>query len=150
MIFLLSNNMQSTNSYKSIQLYCDGASKGNPGPAGAGAVAYLDNKILFEIHKDLGIQTNNYAEYSALIIGIQEILKYIPDTNNYNLDVFLDSELVVKQIRGDYKIKNNILKNLNENVMKLLNHFYSYNIQHIPREKNKKADELASKNLKKI
>lgn len=141
--------MQKINSYKSIQLFCDGASKGNPGPAGAGAVAYLDDKILFEIHQDLGVQTNNYAEYKALLLGIEEIFKYIKDTNNYTLEIFLDSELVVKQIRGEYKIKNNILKNLNENVKSLLKNFNSFNIQHIPREKNQKADQLASKNLKK-
>lgn len=140
--------MQENYPYKVIQLYCDGASKGNPGPAGAGAIAYYNDKILFEIHKDLGIQTNNYAEYSALLLGIQEILTCILNPKEYDLEIFLDSELVVKQIQGEYKIKNKHLKELHENILKLLEQFHSYTIQHISREKNQKADRLASKGLK--
>ncbi len=134
---------------KKIQLFCDGASKGNPGPAGAGAVAYLENQTLFEISKDLGINTNNFAEYSALLYGLEEVLKHITNPEFYLLEIFLDSELVVKQLLGEYKIKSSNLKEIHEKVKALLTLFPKHRIVHIPREQNKVADRLASQTIEK-
>jgi len=132
---------------KTIKLYCDGASKGNPGPAGAGAIAYLDDQILFEISKDLGIQTNNFAEYTALVLSLEELQKIISDPLKYRLEIYLDSELIVKQIKGEYKIKSGNLKELYQRIKELLKFFPDFEIFHIPREQNKIADKLASKNI---
>jgi|YNPMSStandDraft_1061717.scaffolds.fasta_scaffold54597_2 ribonuclease HI len=134
---------------KTIQLYCDGASKGNPGPAGAGAVAYIDDQPIFEISKGLGINTNNFAEYSALLFGLEEVLKHITNPEFYFLEIFLDSELVVKQLLGEYKIKSSNLKEIHEKVKALLSLFPQHRIVHIPREKNKIADRLASQQIEK-
>ncbi|GIX40383.1 MAG: ribonuclease HI [Leptospiraceae bacterium] len=132
---------------KTIKLYCDGASKGNPGPSGAGAIAYIDNKVLFEISKDLGINTNNFAEYSALYLGLKEILSKIKNPEFYRLEIYLDSELIVKQLKGEYKIKSNNLKELHQKIKEILLQFPDFDIYHIPREQNKIADKLASKKI---
>ena len=121
-------------------LYCDGASSGNPGESGIGAVLLLENKT-YEISEHIGIATNNIAEYTALIKGLSraQALKI------ERLKIFLDSELIVKQIQGSYKVKSENLKALYQEALSRLKSFKAYSISHIPREQNKRADSLAKK-----
>lgn len=120
------------------QLYCDGASRGNPGDAGIGCLIVLDNKRI-EISEYIGKTTNNVAEYTALIKGLQEALKHEVE----EIEIFSDSELLVYQINGIYKVRNKKLIPLYEKVKELLNKFKKYQISHIYREENSVADKLA-------
>jgi len=122
-------------------LYTDGASRGNPGSAGAGAVLKdSDGILLAEISRSLGQATNNEAEYHALILGLKEAHKL----GAARLKIKLDSELVVKQVRGLYRVKNQRLRPLYNRVVALLQDLEAYDILHIRRELNKEADKLAS------
>jgi ribonuclease HI len=122
-------------------IFTDGGSRGNPGIAGCGAVLYDDKKK--EIANDkkfCGIQTNNFAEYQGLIIGLELALKYkITD-----LVVFMDSKLIVEQMSGNYKVKNAGLKPLFEQAKNLSENFTGISYKHVRREKNKIADTLAN------
>ena len=126
---------------KEGSLYVDGGARGNPGPAGAGGVLF-DSKArrLDEFKKYLGEATNNQAEYQGLILG----LKLARENKITKLSIFMDSELIVKQVRGEYKVKNEGLKPLFEKVMKLLSKFSKYKITHILRGRNKLADALVN------
>ncbi len=119
--------------------WIDGASSGNPGPAGAGAVLKQADKELGRWNKHLGIATNNIAEYQALILALTESLKL----GVTSLVVFTDSELLHRQYIGRYKVKNPGIKELFSKVMELKARFKTLRIEHIPREKNKEADKLA-------
>ena len=128
---------------KSISLYTDGASRNNPGEAGAGWVILDENQnILEESCKYLGVTTNNQAEYQALILGLESIKKY---TNIHDVSCHLDSELIVKQLNREYKVKHKDMKPLFETVQKII---FELNTKvkfiHIRREKNKQADKLAN------
>lgn len=127
-----------------IKIYTDGASRGNPGLAGIGIVVCDDKNEISETHKKfLGNFTNNSAEYLALIESVK-ILRN-SELNFSHINFYLDSELVVKQIRGEYKIKHADLIKLSLEFwkeIKTLNKNFS--IHHIPREKNKTADKLAN------
>ncbi len=127
-------------SQRDAVLYCDGASSGNPGKSGIGAVLTFGDKT-YEISENIGIATNNIAEYTALIKGLSKAISLKIET----LSIFLDSELLVRQIEGSYKVKNEKLKELYLDVISQLRSFKGYSIQHIPREQNKKADALARK-----
>lgn len=124
-----------------FEIYIDGAAKGNPGPAGIGVVVTKSGKTLKDISHYIGEATNNVAEYTALIYGLQEAL--IQKTKN--VKVYTDSELLYKQVKKLYKIKNTSLKVLMLQVQHLISGFEGFDIDHIPREKNKEADRLASK-----
>ena len=121
-----------------ITIYTDGASRGNPGKAGAGYVLYKNGKIIKKGNKYLGIKTNNEAEYNALILALKNI-----DNNTSNINIFSDSELMVKQLKGLYKVKNEKLKPLYNEVNNLLKN-KNYKIFHVRRDKNKLADKLAN------
>jgi len=122
-------------------LFSDGAARGNPGPAGAGALLRSEEgEILAEISEYLGETTNNQAEYQALLLG----LKKAEELKLTTLKVFLDSELVVKQLNGDYKVKHPDLIPLYREVSALLKKFPSIAVAHVYREKNKEADKLAN------
>lgn len=125
----------------SLNLYTDGASRGNPGHAGAGAVL-TDAKgvVVATAKKYLGRCTNNVAEYQALIIGLEEALRL----HCRRLQIFLDSELLVNQINGSYRVKNEGLKVLMQSVRKLLSFLDDYTVQHIGRDGNHLADGLAN------
>ena len=127
---------------KSFFLYADGGSRGNPGPAGIGAVI-LDSKKkkVKEVFKYIGETTNNNAEYNALICGLEEVRALGGD----EVIVNLDSELVVKQINGEYRVKNADIKPLFEKAINTLKNFKSFEIRHIDRAKNKDADKLVNK-----
>lgn len=125
-------------------LYTDGASSGNPGESGIGIVLSVEGKK-FELSEYIGRSTNNVAEYTALIRGLQEARNHGID----RIDIFLDSELLVKQIRGEYSVKSESLKPLFSRVSSILKTFRSYSIRHIPREENADADRLARRAIKK-
>ncbi|OPY89879.1 MAG: 14.7 kDa ribonuclease H-like protein [Syntrophaceae bacterium PtaU1.Bin231] len=122
-------------------LFADGACRGNPGRGGAGAVLMdVRGAVLATGKKYLGQCTNNIAEYEALILGLEEALK----RRCLRLHIRLDSELLVKQVRGEYKVKNPHLKILMERVRHLLSELETYTIQHTAREGNALADALAN------
>ena len=126
---------------KQLYIYTDGASRGNPGEAGAGIIIYnADDKILVKTKKYLGNTTNNVAEYLALIIALKEALKLKADV----LHLFSDSELIVRQIKGIYKVRDRKMRALSSEVKKLLSNFIQYDIICIDRRKNKEADKLAN------
>lgn len=120
------------------KLYCDGASRGNPGDAGIGCVIIIDSKKI-EISEYIGKTTNNVAEYKALIKGLEEVLKL----KAQEVDIFSDSELLVMQINGVYKVRNKKLLPLYSQVKELLSKFKGYQIFHIYRDENFNADKLA-------
>ena len=124
-------------------LHADGASVGNPGPGGAGAVVYdPEGKVRAEVSKYLGPKvTNNEAEYQGLLEGLKEALKL----GVSRLSIRMDSELVVRQVLGIYKVKNERLAVYFQEVKALLKNFYSFDIAHVRREYNRDADALASR-----
>jgi ribonuclease HI len=127
-----------------MTLYFDGASKGNPGPAGIGAVIFANSEGKHEIKKFIGIATNNQAEYTALLTGLQAAL----DLGANKLQIFSDSELVINQLKGTYQIKDEKLKTLYLKAVELSGKFKEISYQHVPREKNKIADALANEAVK--
>ena len=125
-----------------LTMYIDGASSGNPGPSGIGIVIFdQDGRQVGKISSYIGRRTNNFAEYTALIRALK-IAKYFK-TNL--LKIRTDSELVVKQLRGEYRVKNEQMKKLNDQAVSLIRSINSCKIEHIPREQNDKADYLAKK-----
>ena len=127
------------------QLYCDGASRSNPGDASIGISILLDGKEVHTISKKIGIATNNEAEYQALIDG----LNYCVDNSIKEIQVFLDSNLVVEQVNKNFKVKAGNLKVLNSKVDELIQAFNFIEINHVYREENKRADQLANMALDK-
>ncbi|MDD4081752.1 MAG: ribonuclease HI family protein [Sphaerochaetaceae bacterium] len=127
-------------------LYFDGASKGNPGPAGVGVrLLNTNQQTIAEKSFFIGNNTNNVAEYMGLIYGIQVAIDY----NVSKLNIFSDSLLVVNHINGIYKITNSKLKPLYNQAIKLLEHFTDgFIISHIDRSKNSRADELANQAIR--
>lgn len=124
------------------QLFTDGGSRGNPGPSAAGAVLFQpDGTVLDETQKYLGETTNNQAEYYALIIGLEMALKHGCE----RLDVFMDSELAIKQLMGEYKVKNPGIAERFKEVHNLRVNFKKITFTHVLREKNKHADMLVNK-----
>jgi len=121
-------------------LYTDGGARGNPGPAGIGAVLEIDGQLAGTVSEYIGEATNNKAEYKALIAG----LRMAHELGATHLSCFLDSELVVKQLRGEYRVKDKDLKTLHSAVTSLTTKFVTITFQHVPREKNKKADKLVN------
>ncbi len=128
-------------------LYTDGGSRGNPGIAGAGIVITDDaGTTLFEASKPLGIMTNNEAEYHAAIFGFETFKKNVDTTKDFTIEHKLDSELVCKQLRGEYKIKEPRLRTLADGVHAVIAPFKTkVTFTHIRRELNAAADKLANK-----
>ena len=124
-----------------LKLYVDGASRGNPGDAGAGF--YLldeDGNELLEGMRYLGRMTNNAAEYHALILGLREVL----DIGGTSVEIYTDSELVARQMKGIYNVRNSHLRELYQEAVALLDKLHSYEMIPIRREDNRKADRLAN------
>lgn len=119
-----------------INVYIDGGSRGNPGPAGAGV--YFPGVV--RIAEYLGTQTNNFAEYTALITA----LRFAAALRCGDLNVFSDSELVVKQIRGTYRVKNENIRPLYESAQRWIRVIPRFSIEHVRRESNRDADRLAN------
>ena len=123
-------------------LYADGAARGNPGPAGSGAVLLdEDGRVIAELTRFLGVATNNVAEYTGLIIGLEEALR----RGIEHLDIRLDSMLVVQQMRGVWRIKHPGLRPLALRAGELLARFPDRTIEHVPRELNGLADALSNR-----
>ncbi|MFZ4648275.1 MAG: ribonuclease HI family protein [Patescibacteria group bacterium] len=121
--------------------FSDGGARGNPGPAGIGAVLYNEkNEIIERLSRYLGETTNNQAEYRALIMALERAKEIGAD----EVDCFLDSELVVKQLKREYKVKNQELAPLFLKIHNISLDFKKLTFTHIPREKNKEADTLAN------
>lgn len=129
---------------KVLEIYTDGACSGNPGAASIGVVIYENGEKIKEISKAIGDATNNIAEYTALIYALQEALILKAD----QLNVFTDSELMHRQVTGQYKVKNPNIQLLFDQVQHLLKGFEKVSINHILREKNKEADRLATNAIK--
>ncbi|MFA5839848.1 MAG: ribonuclease HI family protein [Candidatus Margulisiibacteriota bacterium] len=125
------------------QIFTDGAARGNPGSAGIGIVIRNNERVLLEVFDYIGTATNNVAEYSALLRGLEEAL----DMEIDHVEVFADSELVVKQVKGEYRVKNEGLLPLYQQLMPLIKKFKHFSISHIPREQNVDADKLANKGI---
>jgi ribonuclease HI len=123
-------------------IHSDGGSRGNPGEAAIGVVLELADKKI-EIGERIGIATNNVAEYRAILKGLEVALK----KGAKSADCFLDSELVVKQLRGEYRIKDEKMKELAGQVFVVREQFENVSFFNIPREKNKAADALVNKAL---
>jgi ribonuclease HI len=125
-------------------LFTDGASRGNPGPAGAGAVLLdAEGRELAARSLWLGHCTNNVAEYRALLLGLQAAL----EQGCGRLAIRLDSELIVRQLQGRYQVKNEALKPLFTEVKSLLARLEGWSVAHVPRAQNKRADELANRGI---
>jgi ribonuclease HI len=129
-------------------LYADGGSRGNPGPAGAGAVAFdAIGKRVVEVADYLGETTNNVAEYEAVIRGLKALVTEFGEarTKGSDVTVRMDSKLVVEQMRGAYKVKHpNLIPRYLELRNVITRHFGKVSFEHVPREKNTDADELAN------
>jgi ribonuclease HI len=124
------------------RLYTDGAARGNPGPAGAGAVIVNpEGHVVAKVGKFLGDSTNNVAEYMGLILG----LKRAKAMGIKELEVFADSELLVRQLSGDYAVKAEHLKPLHDEAKGLLRAFTWIEVRHIPREENAQADLMSNR-----
>ena len=124
-----------------LTIYTDGASRNNPGEAGAGIFILRDGEPVERIARYLGTTTNNIAEYTAAIIGLEHALQ----AGARRVSLFADSELMVKQVNGQYKVRNEGLKPLHAKVRELIARIGSVEVQYIRREQNKEADALANK-----
>jgi len=128
-----------------LEIYIDGASKGNPGHSGVGIVIYRDGQVLKRISSYIGKATNNIAEYTALIYALEEALLLKANS----LKINTDSQLLARQINKVYKVKHEGLIGLYERAMHLLSGFEKVLVNHIPREENSSADRLATEAIKK-
>ena len=129
---------------KKLQIYIDGASKGNPGPSGIGVVVCHDGQTIKNISSYIGNSTNNLAEYTALIYALQEALKLKAQI----LEINTDSQLLCRQLNKVYKVKNQNILSLYNQVLRLLEGFKQVSIKNIPREENRGADKLANRAIK--
>ncbi|MFH0790374.1 MAG: ribonuclease HI family protein [Candidatus Omnitrophota bacterium] len=129
---------------RQFEIYIDGASKGNPGPAGVGIIICQDGNVVRNISNYIGNATNNVAEYTALIHGLKEaeILKA-----EY-LKINTDSQLLYRQIKKEYKVRHPAILSLYNQALELMASFIQVSINHIPRQQNCGADKLATKAVK--
>jgi ribonuclease HI len=127
-----------------LQIHVDGGSRGNPGEAGYGVYVQDDQGAdVARLYGYLGVATNNVAEYQGLING----LRFVLEQGARRVRVFADSELVVRQIEGRYKVKHPAMAELHREASALLGRFTRWTISHVPRAQNKEADALANRAL---
>ncbi len=132
---------------KRLTIYVDGASRGNPGPAAVGVVMKDEKGVTtLKVSSSIGRATNNQAEYTALIMALQEAKRLRADQVYINTD----SQLMAEQINGNYRVRNAHIRPLFEKAMQLLTAFQYYSIDHIPRHLNSEADALANEALNKL
>jgi ribonuclease HI len=127
-----------------IRILIDGAARGNPGPAGVGVVILgPDGKVAERLHRGIGEATNNVAEYRALLLALEraQALGYT------DIEVFSDSELLVRQLQGRYQVKHAVLKELYSEAKDHIRTFRHFGIRHVPREQNAEADALANRGI---
>ena len=128
-------------------IHADGGARGNPGPAGAGAVIRDEFGVsVASVSKFLGHQTNNFAEYEAVILAFEELTKLVPSEERETTEVAvkLDSELIVKQMNGLYKVRNPVLREQKARLAQVAAAFGTVSFSHVPREENSDADALAN------
>lgn len=135
-----------------VNIFSDGGSRGNPGPAAYGFVVYDDKKNkLFEGSQYLDITTNNQAEYRGVLGALQYLYSVIKNNKHETLkkvNIFLDSKLIVEQMNGNYKIKNEGLKPIYWQIREIISSLaIEVSFSHIPREKNKEADKLVNEEM---
>ncbi|MFA5098456.1 MAG: ribonuclease HI family protein [Candidatus Margulisiibacteriota bacterium] len=126
-----------------ISVHIDGASRNNPGTAGIGVLAQKDGKEVLQLAEYIGKTTNNVAEYTALIRALEELLLL----GHKKAHFYSDSQLLVEQVCGRYRVKDEKLKGLHSLAQKLASKMEVFRITHIPREKNRDADRLANKGI---
>lgn len=125
-----------------MRVFSDGAARGNPGPAGAGAVLTdAQGNVLARLGRYLGRQTNNVAEYQGLLIG----LRRAQEMGAQEIEVRADSQLMIRQLKGEYAVRNAALKPLHAEALRLLRSFGKYELLHIPRAENSLADEMSNR-----
>ncbi len=128
-----------------VVIFTDGVSRGNPGAAAIGAtIADEQGRLITSVSQPIGRATNNQAEYRAIIAALEEAVSL----GASQVDIYSDSELVVRQINGRYRVKNVALKPLYQQVKQLQNQFENFTITHVPRQENTAADNLANIALK--
>ncbi|MES2014375.1 MAG: ribonuclease HI family protein [Patescibacteria group bacterium] len=129
-----------------IVIFTDGGSRGNPGPSGAGAVVKdLTGENAASISAFLGLRTNNWAEYEALILALRAAVDAFGNPVPHPVVVKMDSELIVRQMKGEYKVKHPVLKEQHTKVRVLIaESFPRITFMHVPREENSEADALAN------
>ena len=128
-------------------IHADGGARGNPGPAGAGAIIRDEfGNSVASVSKFLGHQTNNFAEYEAVILAFEALSKLVPMVEHDTTEVVvkLDSELIVKQMKGLYKVKHPVLKEQQARLAQVAAAFGTVSFTHVPREENSDADALAN------
>ena len=138
---LFGDNAPSAPSSEWFTAHCDGGSRGNPGPSGYGAVIEdPQGRVVARLGEFLGIQTNNFAEYSGLLA----VLRWAVENGTKRLRVVSDSELMVKQMQGKYAVKSPVLRPLYEEARKMARRIEAFEMRHTLRGGNKEADELAN------
>ncbi|HHD92102.1 MAG TPA: ribonuclease HI family protein [Candidatus Portnoybacteria bacterium] len=131
------------------QIYTDGGARGNPGPAAAGIIIYSPNKEILKKGVYLGKTTNNSAEYQAVILALEKLKKIIgsKESKEAEIEIRSDSELLVKQLNHQYKVKNENIVPYFIRLWNLTTDFKKIKFIHIPREKNKLADQMVNQTL---
>src|SRR5437867_814027 len=125
----------------SLRAWVDGGARGNPGPAGFGAhIEDTEGNVVREVNGFLGVTTNNVAEYEGLLAA----LRAARDLGARTLEVFADSELMVRQMNGQYRVRNERLRPLFNKAQSLAQNLSRFRISHVPRERNREADRLAN------
>lgn len=133
---------------RNIKIYCDGGARGNPGPAAYSFIVVENEKVVYKKSRFLGIRTNNFAEYSGVLAALAWLTKKSAELDA--VSIFLDSQLAVKQLNGEYKVKSKNLKPLITKIKLLEDHVDTkINFYFLPRAKNKLADFLVNKTLDK-
>jgi ribonuclease HI len=125
-----------------MRVYSDGAARGNPGLSGAGAVLVEPSgQVVDRLGKFLGVQTNNFAEYMGLLLGLRRARQL----GVREVEIYADSELMIRQLGGRYQVKSPTLRPLYEEALRLLNDFSRVKLVHVPREMNAAADEMSNR-----
>ena len=128
--------------YRKLRVASDGAARGNPGPAGAGAVVFDEQgQVLERLGKFLGRQTNNVAEYQGLLLGVRRARELGAE----ELEVVADSELILRQLSGAYQVRAPALRQLHGEALALLKGFRRVKLIHVPRAQNAEADEMSNR-----
>lgn len=134
-----------TGTVPTVHLFVDGAARNNPGPAGAGVYIAREGNTVFKKGFFLGNKTNNQAEYFALLLGLWHLPEYVQEGEG--ITIFGDSLLLVRQMRGEFKVKDEQLKRLQHVAFVLLKPYTAYSFVHVYREENGIADEMANEGI---
>jgi len=127
-----------------LRIHIDGAARGNPGPAGIGVlITGPDGKVVEQIHRSIGEATNNVAEYRALLLALDRARAL----GSNEVEIYSDSELLVRQLQGRYQVKHPVLRALYAKARGLIADFRRFAIAHVPREENAEADALANRGV---